>query len=155
MPYYQGGCNTNHRQVSSAQTNRTQVLTWQKHFSTTLALIDVGACSLLGWIALETSFLESPRSLKTEFGVKSYGIFCEVAYVVFQNCDSATNFCSSAAPVLVIMASFLTTMASFGIGSIYTYPTPPGEAADAPNIPNPSQALWELSLTPLFVRVSD
>ena len=27
MPYYQGGCNTNDRQVSSAQTNRTQVLT--------------------------------------------------------------------------------------------------------------------------------
>jgi len=28
MPYYQGGSNMNHRQVSSAQTNRTQVLTW-------------------------------------------------------------------------------------------------------------------------------
>jgi hypothetical protein len=27
MPYYQGGRNTNHRQVSSAQINRTQVLT--------------------------------------------------------------------------------------------------------------------------------
>jgi hypothetical protein len=27
MSYYQGGCNTNLRQVLSAQTNRTQVLT--------------------------------------------------------------------------------------------------------------------------------
>ena len=49
-----------------------------KHISTTLALVDLGACSLLGWITLKTSFLESPRSLKTEFGVESYGVFCEV-----------------------------------------------------------------------------
>ena len=33
MPYYQGGCNTNHRQVSSAQTNQTHVLTWEKNLS--------------------------------------------------------------------------------------------------------------------------
>jgi hypothetical protein len=46
-------------------------------------------------------------------------------------------------------------MTSFGIGSIYIHPTTPGEAADVLNIPNPSQALFELSLTPLFVRVSD
>ena len=31
MPYYQGRCNTNYWQVSSAQTNQTQVLTWEKH----------------------------------------------------------------------------------------------------------------------------
>ena len=83
MPYYQGECNTNHRQVSSAQTNQTQVLTWEKHISTTPALVDFGACSLLGWITLKTSFLESPRSLKTKFEIKSYGIFYEVTYAVF------------------------------------------------------------------------
>ena len=56
IPYYQRGCNTNHRQVSNAQTNWIQVLTWEKHISTTLALVDLRACSWLGWIALETSF---------------------------------------------------------------------------------------------------
>ena len=42
MPYYQWGCNTNHRQVSSAQTNRTQVLTWEKTLCTTSKLVDLG-----------------------------------------------------------------------------------------------------------------
>ena len=88
----------NHRQVSSAQTNRTQVLTWEKHISTTPALVDLGACSWMGWIALETSFPESPRSLKTEFRVESYGVLCEVPCAVFQSCGSAANFHSSAAP---------------------------------------------------------
>ena len=101
MPYYQGRCNTNHRQVSSAQTNQTQVLIWDKPIITTLALVDLGVCSLLGWIALETSFSESPRPLKMEFGVKSYGIFCEVTYAVSKSCGSATNFWSSARAVVV------------------------------------------------------
>ena len=155
MPYYQGRCNTNHRQVSSAQTNQTQVLTWEKHISTTLALVDLGACSWLGWIALETSFLESPRSLKKEFRVKSYGVFCEVTYVVSRSYDSAMNFHSSATPVQVIMASFWTTKASLCGVAINTHHTPPGVAAEAPTIPNPSQAICELSLTTLIVRVSD
>ena len=98
MPYYQGGCNTNHRQISSAQTNRTQVLIWEKTLSTTPALVDLGACSLLGWIALETSFPDSPRSPKMEFRVKSYDVFREVTSVVFQSCGSAANFRSSATP---------------------------------------------------------
>jgi hypothetical protein len=92
MSYYQWGCNTNLRQVSSDQTNRTQVLTWEKTLSTAPALVDLGACSVLGWIALETSFLESPRSLKTEFEVKSYGVFCEVTCAVSGSCGSATPY---------------------------------------------------------------
>jgi hypothetical protein len=44
-------------------TNRTQVLTWEKTLSSAPALVDLGACSLLGWIVLETSFPESPWSL--------------------------------------------------------------------------------------------
>jgi hypothetical protein len=93
------GMYTNHKQVSSAQTNQTQVLTWEKTLITAPALFDLRVCSWLGWIALETSFRESPRSLKTEFGVKSYDIFCEVTYAVFQSCGSA-------APVQIITASF-------------------------------------------------
>ena len=96
--YYQGGCNTNHRQVSSAQTNQTQMLTWEKTLSTPPALSDLGACSPQSWIALETSFPEIPRSLKTEFGVKSYGVFNELTCAVSRSCDSAANFRSSAAP---------------------------------------------------------
>ena len=42
----------------------------------------------------------------------------------------------------------------FGVG-INTHPTPPGEGANAQIASNPSQAICELSLTPLFVRVSD
>jgi hypothetical protein len=98
MSYYQEECNTNHRQVSSAQTNQTQVLTWEKTLSTTPALSDLEACPWLGWIALATSFLESLRSLKTEFKVESYGVFCEVTCAVFQSCGSAVNFHSSTAP---------------------------------------------------------
>jgi hypothetical protein len=96
MSYYQGGCNTNHIQVSSAQTNRTKVLTWEKHISTIPELVDLGACSWLSWIALGTSFLESLRSLKIEFRVESYGIFREVTCAVFQSYGSAANFRSSA-----------------------------------------------------------
>jgi hypothetical protein len=40
------------------------------------------ACSLLGWIALETSFPKSPWSLKSKFGVKSYGVFREAGCAV-------------------------------------------------------------------------
>jgi hypothetical protein len=98
LSYYQGGCNTNHKQVSSARTNQTQVLTWEKTLSTTPALSDLEAYSWLGWISLETIFLESSRSLKTKFRVKSYDIFCEVTYAVFQSYSSATNFRSSVAP---------------------------------------------------------
>ena len=39
---------TIYRQVSSAQTNQTQVLTWEKHIGTTPELFDLGACSWLG-----------------------------------------------------------------------------------------------------------
>ena len=84
MPCYQGRCNTNHWQVSSAQTNQIQVLTWEKHNDATLALVGFGAFYLLGWKALETSFPESPRSPKTEFGVKSYGFFRMVIYPVLK-----------------------------------------------------------------------
>jgi hypothetical protein len=45
MPYYQGGYNTNHRQVSSAQTNRTQVLTREKHLALHLHLLILGLFS--------------------------------------------------------------------------------------------------------------
>ena len=139
MSYYQGGCNTNHRQVSSAQTNQTQVLTWEKHISTTLAFIDFRACSWLGWIALETSFPESLRSLKTEFGVKRYDVFREVTCAVSESCGSTTHKGGSAAPVQVLMASFWTPMASFGFGCIYTHPTAPGLAADDQNITKPCE----------------
>jgi hypothetical protein len=61
-------------------------------------LFHLGACTLLGWIALETGFSKSLRSLKMEFGVKSYGVFREVTCDVFQSCGSAANFHSSAAP---------------------------------------------------------
>ena len=91
MSYYQGGCNTNHRQVSSAQTNWTQVLIWEKHISITLSLVYLGPFSWLGWISLEISFPESPRSLKTEFGVKSYGVFREVTYAVLGSYGSAAR----------------------------------------------------------------
>ena len=91
MSYYQGGCNTNRWQVSSAQTNQTQVLTLEKHNDTTLALVGFGAFYLLGWKALETSFPESPRSPKTEFGVKSYGFFRMVIYVVLKTHSGSTR----------------------------------------------------------------
>jgi hypothetical protein len=42
---------------------------------TTLAHVDLGGCPLLGWIALRISFPECPRSSRTEFGAKSYGLF--------------------------------------------------------------------------------
>ena len=73
---------------------------------TTLTLVDLWDFSWLGWIALETSFLESPRSLKTEFGVKRYDIFREVTCAVSENCSSAEHKGSSAAPIQVLMASF-------------------------------------------------
>ena len=73
----------NDRQVSSAQTNQTQVLTLEKTLSTAPTQVDLGACSLQGWIDLKISFLKSPRSLQTEFGVKRYGFFHKMTYVVF------------------------------------------------------------------------
>ena len=68
---------------------------------------------------------------------------------------SAMSCRASAAPIQVITASFWTTMDSLCGVAINTYPTPPGIAANAPTISNPSQAICELSLTSLFVRVSD
>ena len=56
MLFYQGGYNTNHRQVSSAQTNRTPSANMRETLGTTLSHVDIWACSWLGWIALETSF---------------------------------------------------------------------------------------------------
>jgi hypothetical protein len=47
---------------------------------------------MLGWIALETSFMKSLRSLKMEFGVQSYGIFHEVTYAISWSYGSAANF---------------------------------------------------------------
>ena len=149
------GCNTNHRQVSSAQTNQTQVLTWEKTLSTSHALSDLEAFSWLGWIVLETSFPKSPRSLKTEFGVKSYGIFYEMTYAIFLSCGSAVNFRSSAAGWSSSVAPVQVITANFRIGSIYTHPTPPDEAVGSHFIPNSFQAICEFSVTPLFVRVSD
>ena len=69
--------------------------------------------------------------------------------------SSAASFSGSAALLQVITASFLTATASLCGVAINTHPTPSGVAADAPTIPNPSQAICELSLAPLFVRVSD
>jgi hypothetical protein len=43
----------------------------------TLAHFELGDCSLLGWIALQVSFSECPRSSKSEFKAKSYGRFNE------------------------------------------------------------------------------
>ena len=72
----------------------------------------------MGWIALKTSFLESPRSLKMEFRVKSYGVFREVTCAVFRATTVARIFApvlhrgstvgwrSSATPVQVITAYF-------------------------------------------------
>ena len=139
MPYYQRGCNTNHRQVSIAQTNRTQVLTWERHISTTPALVDFGACSWLDWIAIETSFPESPRSLKTEFGVKSYGFSVRwpVLFLGGRQCR----------PCTVITASFQILTASVSRMSIYTHPMAPGRAANAPDLQNLFKALYELSPT--------
>ena len=51
---------------------------------TTLALVCIRACSLLGWKALETSFSESPCSQKMEFGVKSYGCLRMVTCAVLK-----------------------------------------------------------------------
>jgi hypothetical protein len=114
------------------------MVTWEKTLSTTPTLVDLEVCSLLSWIALETSFSESPRSLKMEFGVKSYGVFREVTYAVLGSYDSAMNFWDSVArqvrqchTLQTITNSFWTATASlFGVG-INTHPTPPGEAANA------------------------
>ena len=76
-----------------------------------------------------------------EFGVKRYDVFREVTCAVSESCGSAVHKGGSATLVQVIMASFLTATASLCGVAINTHPTPPGEAADAPNIPNPSQAL--------------
>ena len=73
---------------------------------TTLALVDLWDFSWLGWIALETSFPESPRSLKTEFGVKRYDVFREVTCAVSESYGSAAHKGGSTAPVQVLMASF-------------------------------------------------
>jgi hypothetical protein len=56
-----------------------------------------------------------------------------------------------------ITASFRILTASFYGVAIYTQSTPPGRAADIQNVANhnPFQSLVKLSLTPLFVRVSD
>jgi hypothetical protein len=64
MSYYQGWCNTNCRKVSSAQTNRIPSANMRETHRTTLALVDLWTCFWLGWIALETGFLESLGSLK-------------------------------------------------------------------------------------------
>jgi len=72
----------------------------------TLALIDLWDFSWLGWIALETSFPESPRSLKTEFRVKRYDVFGEVTCAVSESYGSAAHKGDSAAHVQVLMASF-------------------------------------------------
>jgi len=106
---------------------------------TTLTLVDLWDFSWLGWIALETSFPKSPRSLKTEFGVKRYDVFREVTYAVSESCGSAAHKGGSAAPVQVLMASFGTPMASFGFRCIYTHPTAPGLAADDQNITKPCE----------------
>ena len=66
---------------------------------TTLTLVDLWDFSWLGWIALETSFPKSLRSLKMEFGVKRYDIFREVTCAVSESYDSAAHKGGSAAPV--------------------------------------------------------
>ena len=72
----------------------------------TLELVDLWDCHWLVWIALEISFPESPRSLKSEFRVKSYGIFGEVTCAVCVSCGSAAHQGGSAAPVQVMTAGF-------------------------------------------------
>jgi len=78
-----------------------------------------------------------------------------VTCTISRSYGSAVNFRSSAAPVQVITASFLTATARLCGVAINTHHTPPGVAADAPTILNPFQAICELYLTPLLVRVSD
>ena len=73
---------------------------------TILALVDIWDFSWLDWIALETSFPKSPRSLKTEFGVKRYDVFREVTCAVSKSYGSAAHKGSSASLVQVLMASF-------------------------------------------------
>ena len=53
----------------------------------------------MGWIALETSFPESPRSLKMEFEVKRYDVFREVTCAVSESYGSAAHKGGSAAPI--------------------------------------------------------
>jgi len=58
-------------------------------YSTMPTFIDIWVCSWLGWIVVETSFLEGLRSVKLEFKVKSYCIFREVTYTtIFECCGS-------------------------------------------------------------------
>ena len=73
---------------------------------TTLVLVDLWDFSWLGWIALETSFPETPRSLKAEFGVKRYDVFREVTCAVSESYGSAAHKGDNATPVQVLMASF-------------------------------------------------
>jgi len=70
-----------------------------KTLSTTPAQVDLGACSLQGWLALEISFLKSSRSQQTKFGVKSYNFFHKVTYAVFRRAAVPQFMGGSAAPV--------------------------------------------------------
>jgi len=138
--YYKKGWNMKHRQVSSAQTNWTQVLTWEKHNRTTFALVDLGAFFLVGVISLEIRFSGSPRSLKSEFRVKCYGVFHEMTHDVFQSYISAAHFVA----VQIITASFR-ALTSFYEVDICTHLTPPGEATGTGYYkPTTSLIMWAL-----------
>jgi hypothetical protein len=139
MSYYQGGCNMNHRQVSSAQTNRTQVLTWEKHLALHLHLLILG---------LFSAGLGSPRnklsrmSKITENRVRSkkLWLFPRGDLCCFWE-DGSAVLQGHCRPCTVITASFrILTTSSSGMRK-YTHPTAPGRAADAPDLPNPFQSL--------------
>jgi hypothetical protein len=73
----------------------------------------------------------------------------------FRELQQCYEFLRQCYTLQTIMASFHMLMVSFCGVAIYTHTTSPGHAADIQNIANPFQSLVKLSLTPLFVRVSD
>jgi hypothetical protein len=56
---------------------------------------------------------------------------------------SAAHRCGSAAPGQVLVASFCTPMASFGLGCIYAHPMHPGLVSDDQNFANHPQSLMK------------
>jgi hypothetical protein len=146
MSYYQGGCNSNHRQVSSAQTNRTQVLTLEKHLPLHLHLLILG---------LFSAGLGSPRNklsgmskiTENEVRSKKLWLFLWGELCCFWEGSSAALQGWQCRPCTVIMASFRILMASLSGMSIYTHPRPLVMLLMLQTFQTLSKALCELSLT--------
>jgi hypothetical protein len=145
MSYYQGRCNTNHRRVSSAQTNRTQVLTWEKHLALYLQLLILGLFSArLG--SPRNKLFRMSKTTENRVWSKKLWLFSVRWLMLFLRGRQCR-------PCTVTMTSFWILTASLSGMSIYTHPMAPDRAADAPDLPNPFQSLvWALP-NPLFVRV--